>query len=912
MAFVGFNNRSTLGFVTDPAGSSFLAPAAYAPPAGYTSTLPTANDNNNTTFDPRIAGWHTFSSGNNRLKVDVPQPGSYKLRLAFGSSAAARQACFVFDGDDPGTFTIWAASTTYTADVSRVFVNGNIYICRQTGASAASGGPTGTGTGIVDGATRWDYVSTPILVVDSVTNVAANSIYSANGETVAGTAWPTGTTEPTVNITKGFFTIVRRPSLTSNLRHVAYELQITPLAAATLTNDVNDPLTELYCNQPIGKKIARIAVASGANAFTLGGTLASYYAIQQFGSQYWIVAAARMPDSVVAGGGSLIVIQTDASAPGSPYSTTFTTSGGTPNLTLVSSQGRDVNTSLLGLCSTEAWLHYKTEFDYLTANEWPGYTNQPFVSDVTVNSSASLASAISAITPNGTGWYRIRLQNGTYSTGNTVLANKDFGTGGLLIEPDSGHDPEISGGFTLHMNSLHIRGLKLTGVTATSYILTMAVVLDGVFNRVRVTGNRIGGMFKTGAGPAPAESGNFKSFALCASASQFISRDNIYNGLVTCNNVFSTGLFVDIGNDYQNVLDDTNAVSVAQYNNAPTAAMPANKMRVVSDKATQRNAVDYYNTLVGQGPHRDYFQFRTLLGSLGIVKGYSYGRSFTAGDYCYNSFNNNIYLCTTGGTSAGSGSGPTGTGTGIVDGTAIFSFHEAYNFQGFELSVVFVNAVILSDGVTYNDSGGYRYTTQIDCILDSSASVPQKLTLTTMNVICASRAAYGVSVAQSAAGSVANVEFCTFAGAAQNPLSGGLGMRNDAWIRGYETGLGYGGSTRIRARNNVLALAPSSQSNNLADEGNVIVKFGSGTVAPDRPTDRLNGPFQTNADGLWEYPGVQDDGLNTQSAFRQQMFSYLKMPSLAAGAQTAGGESTNPIPRSSSFALNFGLSLELS
>lgn len=51
----------------------------------------------------------------------------------------------------------WLPSTAYTSGVSIVKNAGNIYTCSLTGVSAPSGGPTGTGTGIVDGSAEWDF-----------------------------------------------------------------------------------------------------------------------------------------------------------------------------------------------------------------------------------------------------------------------------------------------------------------------------------------------------------------------------------------------------------------------------------------------------------------------------------------------------------------------------------------------------------------------------------------------------------------------------------------------------------------------------------------------------------------------------------------------------------------------------------
>lgn len=51
----------------------------------------------------------------------------------------------------------WAASTAVTAQSTFCLNGGNAYQCVQAGTTAASGGPTGTGTGIVDGTAKWNY-----------------------------------------------------------------------------------------------------------------------------------------------------------------------------------------------------------------------------------------------------------------------------------------------------------------------------------------------------------------------------------------------------------------------------------------------------------------------------------------------------------------------------------------------------------------------------------------------------------------------------------------------------------------------------------------------------------------------------------------------------------------------------------
>jgi len=51
----------------------------------------------------------------------------------------------------------WVGSTAYSLG-QKIVNGGNAYYCTSTGTSAASGGPSGTGTGIVDGTCVWKYI----------------------------------------------------------------------------------------------------------------------------------------------------------------------------------------------------------------------------------------------------------------------------------------------------------------------------------------------------------------------------------------------------------------------------------------------------------------------------------------------------------------------------------------------------------------------------------------------------------------------------------------------------------------------------------------------------------------------------------------------------------------------------------
>lgn len=80
----------------------------------------------------------------------------------------------------------WAALTTYTAGVC-VVNGGNCYECMVGGTSAASGGPTGTGTAIVDGTVTWQFLSALpqandllFFVLEVDTRVAAVQLYDCD------------------------------------------------------------------------------------------------------------------------------------------------------------------------------------------------------------------------------------------------------------------------------------------------------------------------------------------------------------------------------------------------------------------------------------------------------------------------------------------------------------------------------------------------------------------------------------------------------------------------------------------------------------------------------------------------------------------------------------------------------------
>jgi hypothetical protein len=91
------------------------------------------------------------------------------------------------------TPTAWAASTIYTVGTQRLSGT-NLYIVTTAGTSDATAGPTGTGTGIVDGTVVWDYLAvapvnsptatTNVTIMEGVFQTSNGSGYVTNNLTV--------------------------------------------------------------------------------------------------------------------------------------------------------------------------------------------------------------------------------------------------------------------------------------------------------------------------------------------------------------------------------------------------------------------------------------------------------------------------------------------------------------------------------------------------------------------------------------------------------------------------------------------------------------------------------------------------------------------------------------------------------
>ena len=78
--------------------------------------------------------------------------------------------------NDFGASSAWLANTGVVLN-QMASNGGNVYICTTAGTTAASGGPTGTGSGITDGTAVWAYVQ-PGTASVTLNNVAVTQSLS--------------------------------------------------------------------------------------------------------------------------------------------------------------------------------------------------------------------------------------------------------------------------------------------------------------------------------------------------------------------------------------------------------------------------------------------------------------------------------------------------------------------------------------------------------------------------------------------------------------------------------------------------------------------------------------------------------------------------------------------------------------
>jgi hypothetical protein len=86
-------------------------------------------------------------------------PGHFEIMNAAGSVCHAQGPCAA----------PWTASRNYPVGAAVTNDGGKVYRCTTGGVAASSGGPTGTGATIADGAAVWQYIGADIASIGGLT-----------------------------------------------------------------------------------------------------------------------------------------------------------------------------------------------------------------------------------------------------------------------------------------------------------------------------------------------------------------------------------------------------------------------------------------------------------------------------------------------------------------------------------------------------------------------------------------------------------------------------------------------------------------------------------------------------------------------------------------------------------------------
>lgn len=790
---------------------------------GHDGTAPTRNDR--TATDQRLGGYHVAGSAAVRERIDLPDgPGTYKVWLALGDNNLANGAPVII-ADGNGTN---GAAGTQLFDVK----------------SVANGGTAPT----------------------------AGSVLDAAGQLRTKAAWLSldGGTPRDVTFTADHFWVIRS-DFNYYVLCVEWQKQAEPLQDAYLSSeDQSGAATSIWSKEPAGKKIGRVSSPVGAQTFSVVGGAAPYYTVQMIDGVQWLVTTAtRIPDAF---NGSITIRQTDGDGTTKDTAKTLTVNLAPANRVVAPSLAVP-KSSYLALISSETYFERERVRAVTRGEQWAGYTGQTIAGarDVAIAGDAAFKAAYDALTPDGTSWYRFRLQPGSWTNNYLSLnvAAKNFGSGGLLIEPDAGADPQISTQFVnLNGDGVHVRNLLLVpppGNTGYSFYCS----INCTSSRLRLESLRVGLMHVAGETKANWQAwGSLFNIEFCKSV-QMLSCD--FNGVRNvC--IWSGGRsFLSALNRYRNVTHDFHGVTPAYRRETPkgsTLGQPDDHSYVeICDNHAYANPDIYEGLVLTAVPHGDWLQGRRL------ENFYAYGASgrpdnrtssdtvWTVGRYTANLTENRLYTVSAVTTGVATGAAPpSGTGTGMVDSGVTWDYAGPYNARR-NLYALMENNTIHENGQSKNVDGGST-SPNVQYLIASFTNQGFDINFTLINERCGTSSSRGVDAGD---GKV-NVEYCSFM--APNSVTTSLDTPGILAVDGG----------KVRARRCFLGYSASGylgkniQAPSIYDDGCVAIDWKTQT-GTRRPQDLLRGSF-TYANGGWGYTlndAASVDRLTFESDFSKQL-----------------------------------------
>ncbi|MDQ4421482.1 hypothetical protein OOT33_13725 [Sphingobium sp. DEHP117] len=866
---------------------------------GRAATISSANDSS-ASGSARISGSIAATSAGQTVRIDLNDgPGTYRLYLGIGRiTGSSTPGCRVLRASDDSELHIVPQTSVAANQVmdatgavmsvaawlqSNVSATGTAQagaiatITLAAGASAVNGfyvGKTvlltsGTGSGQYKEITAYDGASRQATVRSAWTTAPdATSGYSiCDG---GGGYFEFTTTETALKF--------QRPSSRMDLACIELEYVVTPLVNAVISEENGTgTLSTLYAKEPQGKKIGRIYSTIGAQNFSVVGPAATWLTTAQIDGEAWMVATGTpMPDNLPALLSSITIRQT---------TTAETRDTVIPLPTFVTAPTKPT-TGRLALLTTRTWLRRERIRAVTQVNNWAGYQGQAIAParDFAAATPAEFKAAYQAITPDGVSWYRIRLQGSTMWTGiQDVSGYKDFGAGGLLVEPDAGHDPIIAAQWdNLVGRGIHWRNSILVPLGNYCFNGTLASTASS-YARILIEGNRIGHMFVPGE--LASNFDNWNTFLLYRFYEEITIRNNTVWGLNFLALASGGRITAIRDNDFvmwpvADLLRTSRGVPLQ----VPRGVFADDESWVDMSGNRLINNPDTFTGKYGTNPppgaqsinHGDKLQ----VGRAGDGYLYPYsaypngntGSSWTISPQtrCLNKVEKKIYKvvarAANGGYAAGvavGGQGNPGPSGGaaagdIVDGGVTWRYETDYYHEG-PFNILMENEFANDDGMSYSADTALSniIAPSHQLMIASNVGMLCPIEAVVINCIYANGAGRGIDAGGDG---VAHVELTSLVGPAERPIVQGVAVTLSNQ---------YIDAGTVRAFNNVLSYSPTVStpgglnlngggSGGFAHQGNLIVDFTSGTANGRRPTDLLTGPFTQRSDGSYGFALVED------------------------------------------------------
>ncbi len=862
------------GYPLDSANNELLyGRASGTPPSGTNVSKTQAGGN------PLLGGFHT-GTPRPAYTFEVPGPGVYDVWFAAGThTTVSTEEIMLFDGlysDLVAILTtrprIWKAATSVAAN--QFIVSLADYSVWKADVAGTSGSiePSGAGPTFADNGITWTRQPLDAIYVFRGTTAAIGQVIDQNSTSVTAAAWASSLPRA-FTVTGDHGSGLTLYIETGRPRQFSFQKQVGALEDVSLRDIwLDDPGTnpEILAGQPDNAMALRITPKSGGNAvsnYSLTGSLSGYFKLQAAAGYVWLVHnSTRIPDSM-AGPQTVNVVQTDP-ASGPAHTTSFTP-------TVISSQGRNTGSSYLGRIRTETYLA-RTQIMGVTDAVWSGYAGEVFASDTLVSDGASLDAALAALSPSGSDWHRIRLGNGTYEGGTTMAVHKDFGAGGLLIEPDSGATPNWNRAYANWMiHGVHIRNLQIgLDVSKMGVLLFFLRFNDpgpggigggGRFNRVAVTGCSLGINF-VGLDTAT-DLAKHAHFLWMLHGESLYADGNTLDGVRVpwaINGVWKQSYS---NNSYSRGSADLFAIGNAEDWTSTVGVFPTDDQFIRLYREVVPREVDFPG--YSSGVHLDFIQIRTFARNLTSWwpnakpdnqpvsdDAYPY---WAVGDKCYCYETTAIYEVTavskpealTGSTP------PSGAGAGIVDGDVTWAFVANYVHTG--------ALHLLVEDCTQNSASPVAGVAARQFFINSNGRHNAPANITVINTVAASSSSYGVGQADGDA----YVDCSTFVGPSDYKIGSPV---NPSYTQIAERG-------RLLAVNNVNQLPTTSSGDGIKRfvQNEVMVNFAGTSASPSRPEDRLAGTFsRKDGAGRWTFPSVPLDGSLSREAFIEAVRSQVR------------------------------------